>query len=65
MHRPERAQEREDGEKKGKAGRSRQRAGKTDKEVQGRVRTNVPSDVYCSNAYYTFPNLPMAEINAK
>ena len=23
--------------------------------------TNVPSDVFCSNAYYTFPNLTMAE----
>ena len=22
---------------------------------------NVPSDVYCSNAYYSFPNLPMNE----
>ena len=22
---------------------------------------NIPSDVYCSNAYYTFPNLPMNE----
>jgi DNA primase small subunit len=23
--------------------------------------TNIPSDVYCSNGYYSFPNLPMSE----
>ena len=22
---------------------------------------NIPSDVYCSNGYYSFPNLPMNE----
>src|SRR4030066_2363810 len=27
--------------------------------------TNLPSDVYCSNAYYSFPNLPMSEKNWK
>ena len=23
--------------------------------------SNIPSDVFCSNAYYTFPNMPMSE----
>jgi len=25
------------------------------------LMTNVPSDVFCSYGYYSFPNLPMAE----
>ena len=25
------------------------------------LMTNLPCDVFCSNGYYSFPNLPMAE----
>ncbi|MBT8243291.1 MAG: DNA primase, partial [Nitrosopumilus sp.] len=34
---------------------------KDDKELHLMLMQNIPSDVYCSNAYYTFPNLPMNE----
>ena len=34
---------------------------KSDKELHLLLMQNKPSDVYCSNARYTFPNLPMNE----
>jgi len=34
---------------------------KDDKELHLLFMQNIPSDVYCSNAYYAFPNSPMNE----
>jgi DNA primase small subunit len=34
---------------------------KDDKELHLLFMQNIPSDVYCSNAYYVFPNSPMNE----
>jgi len=34
---------------------------KTDKDLHLMLMTNIPSDVFCSNGYYSFPKLPMAE----
>ena len=34
---------------------------KSNEELRLMLITNIPSDVYCSNAYYSFPNLPMNE----
>jgi len=33
----------------------------TDKDLHLMLMTNAPSDVFCSNGYYSFPNIPMAE----
>ncbi len=56
-----RTSEREFGFQKFNFGMKRHLSFKTDKELHLMLMTEVPSDVYCSNAYYTFPNLPMAE----
>ncbi len=61
IHVPDRSQEREYGYKKFNSGMVRHISLKTDKDLHLMLMTNVPSDVFCSNAYYTFPNLPMAE----
>ena len=61
IHVPDRSQEREYGYKKFNSGMIRHISLKTDKDLHLMLMTNVPSDVFCSNAYYTFPNLPMAE----
>jgi len=61
IHIPDRSLEREYGYKKFNSGMVRHISLKTDKDLHLMLMTNVPSDVYCSNAYYTFPNLPMAE----
>jgi len=61
IHVPGRSTEREYGYKKFNSGMIRHISLKTDKDLHLMLMTNVPSDVYCSNAYYTFPNLPMAE----
>jgi len=58
---PERKSEREFGYQKFNSGMIRHLAIKNDKELHLILMNNVPSDVYCSNAYYTFPNLPMNE----
>ena len=34
---------------------------KNNKELHLLFMQNIPSDVYCSNAYYSFPNLAMNE----
>ena len=34
---------------------------KSKEELRLMIITNIPSDVYCSNGYYSFPNLPMSE----
>ena len=61
IHIPDRSLEREYGYKKFNPGMVRHISLKTDKDLHLMLMTNVPSDVFCSNAYYTFPNLPMAE----
>ena len=61
IHVPDRSQEREYGYKKFNSGMIRHISLKTDKDLHLMLMTNVPSDVFCSNAYYSFPNLPMSE----
>ena len=61
IHVPDRSLEREYGYKKFNSGMIRHISLKTDKDLHLMLITNVPSDVYCSNACYSFPKLPMAE----
>ena len=61
IHAPERTSEREFGYQKFNSGMTRHISLKDDKELHLLFMQNIPSDVYCSNAYYTFPNLPMNE----
>ena len=61
VHVPVRASEREFGYQKINSGMIRHLAIKNDKELHLLLMKEIPSDVYCSNAYYSFPNLPMAE----
>ena len=61
IHVPERTSEREFGYQKFTSGMTRHLSIKTDKELHLLLMNNIPSDVYCSNAYYSFPNLPMNE----
>ena len=61
VHVPVRASEREFGYQKINGGMIRHLAIKNDKELHLLLMKEIPSDVYCSNAYYSFPNLPMAE----
>ena len=58
---PERASEREFGYQKFNGGMNRHIAIKSNEELRLMLITNIPSDVYCSNGYYSFPNLPMSE----
>ena len=61
IHVPEKPSQREFGYQKFNFGMTRHLSVKDDKELHLMLITNVPSDVYCSNAYYSFPNLPMRE----
>ena len=61
IHTPASPQMREFGYQKFNSGMSRHISLKSDKELHLLLMTQVPSDVYCSNARYSFPNLPMAE----
>jgi len=58
---PTRASEREFGYQKFNGGMNRHIAIKSNEELRLMLITNNPSDVYCSNGYYSFPNLPMSE----
>ena len=58
---PERASEREFGYQKFNGGMNRHIGIKSNEELRLMLITNIPSDVYCSNGYYSFPNLPMSE----
>lgn len=58
---PERTNEREFGFQKFNSGMTRHLSIKNNEELRLLFMQNIPSDVYCSNAYYTFPNLPMNE----
>jgi DNA primase small subunit len=61
LHIPKRAAEREFGYQKFNSGMNRHLSIKSDEELRLLLITNIPSDVYCSNALYSFPNLPMSE----
>ena len=61
IHVPDRPAEREFGYQQFNSAMTRHLAIKNDKELHLMLMNNIPSDVYCSNAYYSFPNLPMAE----
>jgi len=61
IHVPDRSKEREYGYKKFNSGMIRHISLKTDKDLHLMLMTNLPSDVFCSNGYYSFPNLPMVE----
>ena len=61
IHVPEKPSQREFGYQKFESGMIRHLTVKDDKELHLILIKNIPSDVYCSNAYYTFPNSPMAE----
>lgn len=58
---PNRTSEREFGFQKFNSGMTRHISIKDNKELHLLLMKNIPSDVYCSNAYYSFPNLPMNE----
>ena len=58
---PERTIEREFGYQKFNSGMIRHISIKDNKELRLLLMQNIPSDVYCSNAYYSFPDLPMKE----
>jgi len=58
---PTRASEREFGYQKFNGGMNRHIGIKSNEELRLMLITNNPSDVYCSNGYYSFPNLPMSE----
>lgn len=61
IHVLDRPSEREFGYQKFNAGMNRHISLKSDKELHLLLMNNTPSDVYCSNAYYSFPTLPMPE----
>ena len=61
IHVPDRTSEREFGFQKFNYGMTRHISLKDDKELHLLLMKNIPSDVYCSNACYSFPNLPMNE----
>ena len=61
IHVPDRPKEREYGYKKFNTGMIRHISLKTDIDLHLMLMTNLPSDVFCSNGYYSFPNLPMVE----
>lgn len=61
IHTPKNPEMREYGYQKFNVGMNRHIALKSNKELHLLLMTQVPSDVYCSNARYSFPNLPMAE----
>lgn len=58
---PERVSEREFGYQKFNGGMNRHISIKSHEELRLMLITHIPSDVYSSNAYYSFPNLPMSE----
>jgi len=61
IHVPEKPEQREFGFQKFTGGMNRHISIKNDKELHLFLRNKIPSDVYCSNACYSFPNLPMSE----
>ena len=58
---PDHSSEREFGYQKFNSGMNRHISIKDEKGLHLLFMQNIPSDVYCSNAHYSFPNLPMNE----
>lgn len=58
---PQRPTQREFGYQKINGSMIRHIAIKDNKDLHLLLMKEVPSDVYCSNAYYSFPNMPMSE----
>ena len=58
---PDHSSEREFGYQKFNSGMVRHLSVKDEKGLHLLLMQNTPSDVYCSNARYSFPNLPMNE----
>ena len=58
---PDHTSEREFGYQKFNSGMNRHLSIKDEKALHLLFMQNVPSDVYCSNAHYSFPNLSMNE----
>ena len=61
IHVPENTSKREFGYQKFNSGMIRHLNVKDDNELHLMLITNIPSDIYCSNGHYSFPNFPMAE----
>jgi len=61
IHVPDRPNQREFGYKKFNSGMNRHISLKNDNDLHFLLMTNIPSDVFCSNACYSFPNMAMAE----
>ena len=61
IHVPDRPNQREFGYKKFNSGMNRHISLKNDSDLHFLLMTNIPSDVFCSNACYSFPNMAMAE----
>jgi len=61
IHVPENPSQREFGFQRFNSKMSRHISLKSDKELHLLLMEKTPSDVYCSNACYSFPNLPMNE----
>ncbi len=61
VHIPQKITQREFGYQKFNGGMVRHIAIKDSKELHLLLMKEMPSDVYCSNAYYSFPNMPMSE----
>ena len=61
IHVPDRATQREFGYRNFNFGMNRHISLKNDKDLHFLLMTNIPSDVFCSNAFYSFPKMSMAE----
>jgi len=61
IHVPPKPTQREFGYQKFNGGMIRHLSIKDNKELHLLLMKEIPSDVYCSNAYYSFPNMPMSE----
>src|SRR5579872_2939253 len=61
VHIPQNITQREFGYQKINGGMIRHIAIKDNKELHLLLMKETPSDVYCSNAYYSFPSMPMSE----
>lgn len=58
---PPKSTQREFGYQKINGGMIRHLSVKNNKELHLLLMKEIPSDVYCSNAYYSFPSMPMPE----
>ena len=61
IHVPPKPTQREFGYQKINGGMTRHLSIKDNKELHLLLMKEIPSDVYCSNAYYSFPSMPMSE----